>query len=320
MITRRGFVKALGLAALGTLSLGGYAFGLEPERLRVQRYSLALPRWPLGLSLRIAAVADIHACEPWMTVGRIRQIVDVTNSLGADIIVMLGDYCAGHRWVTNWVESRDWSAALSGLRAPLGVHAILGNHDWWEDRTAQRNGAGPVFGRVALERVGIPVYENDAVKIRKDGQSFWLAGLGDQLALLPGKKWGRKRWQGVDDLAGTLSKIDDEAPIILLAHEPDIFPQVPDRVALTLCGHTHGGQVRIFGYSPVVPSRYGNQYAYGHIVEAKPKNTGASRHMIVSGGLGCAIAPVRFGSSARDRSNRSGLGITKPYARHLRST
>ena len=77
-------------------------------------------------------------------------------------------------------------------------------------------------------------------------------------------------------------------PSILMAHEPDIFRKVPDRVALTLSGHTHGGQVRLFGWSPVVPSRYGNKYAYGHVTEG-------DRHMIVSGGLGCSILPVRFG-------------------------
>lgn len=288
MLTRRGFLQAIGLAALGSFSFGGYTFGIEPLRLRVQRYSLSPVHWPSGLNLRIAALADIHACEPWMSVERIAHITEVTNSLGADIVVLLGDYCAGHPWVTKWVQSSEWSTALSGLHAPLGVHAILGNHDWWEDRTAQKNGSGPVFGRLALERVGIPVYENDVTKIKKDGQTFWLAGLGDQLALLPRKRYGRKRWQGVDDLAGTLAKIDDQAPIILLAHEPDIFPQVPDRVTLTLSGHTHGGQVRLFGYSPVVPSRYGNRYAYGHVVDG-------SRNLIVSGGLGCAIAPVRLG-------------------------
>ena len=78
------------------------------------------------------------------------------------------------------------------------------------------------------------------------------------------------------------------APVILLAHEPDIFSQVPSRVSLTLSGHTHGGQVRVFGYSPMVPSRYGNRYAYGHVVED-------DRHLIISGGLGCSILPVRIG-------------------------
>jgi predicted MPP superfamily phosphohydrolase len=73
-----------------------------------------------------------------------------------------------------------------------------------------------------------------------------------------------------------------------MAHEPDIFPKVPDRVALTLSGHTHGGQVRLFGWSPIVPSEFGNRYAYGHVIED-------GRHLIVSGGLGCSILPVRFG-------------------------
>ena len=57
---------------------------------------------------------------------------------------------------------------------------------------------------------------------------------------------------------------------------------------MTLSGHTHGGQVRLFGYSPIVPSRYGNRFAYGHVVET-------DRNLIVSGGLGCSIMPVRFG-------------------------
>ena len=125
-----------------------------------------------------------------------------------------------------------------------------------------------MLGRRVLERVGIPVYENDVVRLTKDGRPFWLAGLGDQMAFISGRrKRARRRFEGVDDLPGTLAKVTDDAPVILLAHEPDIFPRVPDRVALTLSGHTHGGQVRMFGYSPMVPSRFGNRYAYGHIVE-----------------------------------------------------
>ncbi len=81
----------------------------------------------------------------------------------------------------------------------------------------------------------------------------------------------------------------DDAPVILLAHEPDIFARPTDRVALTLSGHTHGGQVRILGYAPIVPSQFGSRYVYGHIVEN-------DQHLIVSGGLGCSGIPVRFGS------------------------
>ena len=296
MISKRAFLKGAAAFLASGAALGGYAFGIEPMRTVVTRYNVMPVGWPANLRLKIAILSDIHACEPWMTAARVRRIADQCNGLGADIILLLGDYVAGHHWVTNWVHSDDWSKALSGLRAPLGVHAILGNHDWWEDKTAQRAGRGPIFARAALERHGIRVYENDVLRLVKGDQSFWLAGLGDQIALLPGQKYGRLRLQGVDDLPATLAKITDAAPVILMAHEPDIFPRVPSRVGLTLSGHTHGGQVRMFGYSPIVPSRYRNRYAYGHIVETGgPGDKSAPRHLVVSGGLGGSIMPVRFG-------------------------
>jgi predicted MPP superfamily phosphohydrolase len=92
---------------------------------------------------------------------------------------------------------------------------------------------------------------------------------------------------GVDDLAATLAKVSDDAPMILLAHEPDVAVRVPARVALQLSGHTHGGQVRLFGWSPVVPTRYASKFAYGYSRE--------NCDVIVSGGLGCSIMPFRIG-------------------------
>lgn len=289
MITRRGFFKVLGGGIAGVMSLGGYAFAYEPlVRLGIARYRLTPPGWTPGLKLRVVALADIHACEPWMSESRITAICHRANELEGDVTVLLGDYASGMNMVTQYVHSSRWSKALATLRAPLGVHAIMGNHDWWEDRTAQKNGGMETFGHRAFADVGIPVYGNRAVRLEKDGRGFWLAGLEDQLALLPGRKWGRTRMLGLDDLDGTMAQVTDDAPVILLAHEPDIFPRVPERVSLTLSGHTHGGQIRFLGRSPIVPSRYGNRYAYGHIVED-------GRNIIVSGGLGCSIAPVRFG-------------------------
>ena len=118
----------------------------------------------------------------------------------------------------------------------------------------QREGQGPTVARRALEAAGIPVYENDAVRLSKDGRPFWLAGLGDQLAYVPARRFRPVRRIGVDDLGATLAKVTDDAPVILLAHEPDVAQRVPSRVALQLSGHTHGGQVRLLGWSPVVPS------------------------------------------------------------------
>lgn len=310
-LTRRSLLKGAGWALFGTLVSGGYAFGLEPFSLRIRRYRLTPEGWPGGLRLKIAALADIHACRPWMDPARVRAIAEQANSLEPDVIVLLGDYTAGHRWVTGRVAASEWAGALRGLRARLGVYAILGNHDWWTDRAAQHARKGPVVSRRALEDTGIPVLENDVVRLEKSGAPFWIAGLGDQLAFsVPRRDRIRQgpaghdlaRFRGVDDLPGTLAKVNDRAPIILLAHEPDIFPQVPGRIALTLSGHTHGGQIRLFGWSPVVPSRYGNRYAYGHISEPAVRAAGIAasadaspRHLVVSGGLGCSIMPVRVG-------------------------
>ena len=269
--------------------LGAYGVGIEPVwRLHVASYALTPRRWPSGLRLRIAAIADLHACEPFMTAEHVARIVDATNRLQPDVTVLLGDFEAKHRFITRRVAGREWAGELARLKAPLGVFAVLGNYDWWDDAEAQRRQKGPVLVRQSLEDRHIPVLENEAVRLAKDGQPFWLLGLADQLALLR-RDGGRRRAVGLDNLPATLAQITDtDAPAVLLAHEPDIFPKVPERIALTLSGHTHGGQVRVLGYSPLVPSKYGNRYAYGLIREQ-------NRSMIVSGGLGESRLPIRLG-------------------------
>ena len=288
MITRRSFLRFLtGLFVAGAAT-SAYGVIIEPFfRLRVTHYTLTPPGWPKGFSLRLAVVADIHACEPWMSASRVRAIAETTNELGADCILLLGDYVATHRFQQP-VPPQDWAKALATLSAPLGVHAVLGNHDWWSDAEAMRTFSGPTFVHRALAETDINVFENNVIRLKKSGQPFWLAGLGDQIAFLPGRGW-RHPQRGVDDLPGALAQITDDHPVILMAHEPDIFVRVPDRVALTISGHTHGGQVRMFGQAPIVPSRFGQRFAYGHIVEN-------DRNLIVSGGLGCSIIPVRIGS------------------------
>jgi predicted MPP superfamily phosphohydrolase len=206
----------------------------------------------------------------------INRVVEETNALRPDVIVLLGDYIATHRFITEHVPHDVWAGELARLKAPLGVWAILGNHDWWHNVRSIRG---------ALVKAGIPCLENRAVLLGEGATRFWIAGLGDQIA-----HWlGPGTFRGEDDLAGTLAQVTTDDPVILLAHEPDIFVSVPPRVSLTLAGHTHGGQVRIPLLWPhLVPSRYGARFAYGHIVEG-------NRHMIVSGGLGTSFAPVRLG-------------------------
>lgn len=288
MLTRRAFLRIFATLLAAGAATSAYGVVIEPfYRLRVKTYALTPPGWPADLPLKIAVIADPHACTPWMTAQRIGSIVDMTNDLGADIVLLLGDFIATHKFQVA-VPAGEWAAQLARLKAPLGVHAVQGNHDWWGDPEAMKRQAGPTFVETALKKVGIKVYENDALRLEKDGKPFWLAGLGDQIAFVPVRHWRHPK-RGVDDLPGTLAKVTDDAPVILMAHEPDIFVKVPPRVSLTISGHTHGGQIAPLGFTPVVPSRYGSRFVYGHIVED-------NRNLIVSGGLGCSIIPVRMGS------------------------
>jgi uncharacterized protein len=276
-VTRRRFLTgAVGSLGLTTMATAAYAGAIEPFGLKVTRYAPKLPGWPQGHKLTITVIADIHAGGPNMQLPHIRHIVDTANDLKSDLVVLLGDYIANYGFPIVKVPDPVWAAELKRLTAPLGIYAILGNHDWWHDIVGVRQ---------ALADVQIPVLENDALLLGEPGRRFWLAGLGDQLAY-----WlGRHRFRGVDDLPGTLAQVRTDDPVLLLVHEPDIFPRVPDRVALTLAGHTHGGQVRVPLIWPAwVPSRFGARYAYGHVVES-------GRHLVVSGGLGTSTVPARLG-------------------------
>src|SRR5271156_409491 len=285
MFSRRQFLRFLGGLGVFSASTTAYGFGEPGLRLGVVRYDIQPPQWPPGFPLKKAVVADVHACDPWMSLQHIEAIVERTNALDADIIVLLGDYVAGHRHITRRIPAGEWAPVLAGLKAPLGVHAILGNHDWWDYKTVQQEGEGVTVARRALEAVGIPVYENDAHRMTKSGRPFWLAGLGDQLAFFPTRRFRPLRRVGVDDLTATLAKVTDNAPVILLAHEPDVAMRVPSRVALQLSGHTHGGQIRLLGWSPVAPS--GQLLSYGHVR--------MNCDIVVSGGLGCSFVPFRLG-------------------------
>jgi uncharacterized protein len=276
-LTRRGVLcGAAGLLGLSVAGTSAYAGGIEPMGLVVTRYAPTPPGWPAGRKLTVTVIADLHAGGPDMALPHVRRVIDTANRLQSDLVVLLGDYTAWYRFKTQHVPNEVWAAELARLTAPLGTWAILGNHDWWHDLAGIRR---------ALADVRIPVLENDAVMLNAYGQRFWLAGIGDQIAI----RFGHGRFRGVDDLPGTLSRIGTDDPILLMVHEPDIFPRVPPRVALTLAGHTHGGQIRLPLIWPLlVPSQYGARYAYGHIVEER-------RHMIVSGGLGTSIIPARLG-------------------------
>ena len=264
---RKGIRIALLLLVLLIVSCLVWGFFIEPNRLVVNQQSIQIDTWPKELGgLRIALIADLHTGGWFIDENKLRLIVDRTNQLNPDLVVLLGDYVAPNSWHSRRVEPEITAGVLKDLRAPLGVYAVLGNHDWWY------NGAKV---RRAFEQNGIPVLEDEVVEIRWRDKSFWLAGLADL--------WTRP--QQIDE---TIAKAPPGSTMIALTHNPDIFPRLPPNVPLLLAAHTHGGQVSIplIG-TPIVPSRFGSKYTAGHVFEN-------GHHMFVTTGIGTSILPVRF--------------------------
>lgn len=273
---RRAFIKkSTILAASFTMAaMGGYAFACEPYRLKKTIYDLASPKWPKDMPpLHVAFAADLHVGCPSVGPERLEEIVEKINSLGADIIVLPGDFLTklddNSCLMGKYVEPAPIAAVLKKLKAPLGVYATLGNHDW------ACNGAG--LWR-ELEGVGIHVLENDALHVKSLKHDFWVAGLADDTTRKPD-------WKKIE------AKLTDNAPVILLSHDPATFLEKSDRPVVTLAGHMHAGQVN-FPLSEKIAygqpgTRAPSKYKYGHIVED-------GCDLIVTSGIGTSRLPARF--------------------------
>lgn len=245
-----------------------WAFLIEPRRLVTHQETIQIDNWPRSLDgLRIAVLSDLHVDNWSVTDKKLRTIVERTNQLQPDLIVILGDYMSSNGWVTRRVEPEVFGAVLKDLHAPLGVYSVLGNHDWWNNGMRVRRG---------LEQNGIRVLEDETAQIDVRGTSLWLVGFADL-------------WTRPQRIAVTVAKVPEGQPLIGLTHNPDIFPNVPPRVQLLLAGHTHGGQVRFPIIGPVVESSdYGDRWVQGHVFAD-------NHHLFVTTGIGTSIMPVRFG-------------------------
>lgn len=263
----RKWIAIVGVA-IPALFLGARAFYYEPSGLEVHRYAIELSDWPVeqdGLS--IALLSDLHVGSPFYGLDKLEEVVATVEAERPDIVLLAGDYMIGGVFGGTVTSPEEVAPVLARLDTPLGVYAVLGNHDWWYD--------GPRVKR-AFDDAGIRLLDNRIHTIRSGRFSFRLLGLGDF-------------WEDPPDVAELVSRLpDDGLPVISFTHNPDVFPEVPARVALTLAGHTHGGQARFpFLGAPIVPSSHGQRYASGHVVEN-------GRHLFVTTGLGTSIFPVRF--------------------------
>jgi predicted MPP superfamily phosphohydrolase len=245
-----------------------WGFLIEPARLVVRHQTIQIAGWPGELNgFKVAVLSDIHVDNWFVDDKRVRAIVQRTNELQPELIVILGDYMSGNGIVRREVSPEVFAPILKDLSAPHGVYSVLGNHDWWYDGKHLRQ---------ELERNGIKVLENEVMQLNPRNRSLWLVGLSDL-------------WTRPQKINETVEKVPPGEPMIALAHNPDIFPKLPQRVPLLLAGHTHGGQVRFPIIGSVVQSTdFGERYERGHLFEN-------NHHLFVTTGIGTSIMPVRFG-------------------------
>ncbi len=279
-ITRRRFLRAgCALVAGGmavTASGALYSTQLEPSWIEIAEVDVRLPGLPPALdSLTIAQLSDLHL-GPHVSARDVARAVERTNALGADLIVVTGDYVYG-----SAAYSAPCAQELAALRAPYGTFAVLGNHDIWTD--AEQVAAN-------LSAAGIGILRNQAIPLSSQGAALWLVGVEDT-GLLAGTFGDfRALWQpAATALARLLKEIPPDEARVLLVHNPDFTEMLPeDRVDLALCGHTHGGQVRLplLG-APIVPSCFGQKYAGGLVA-------GSQTTVYVNRGIGVIAPPVRF--------------------------
>jgi hypothetical protein len=215
--------------------------------------------------MRIAQLSDLH-WGPYTGQREVRAAVERANAFAPDLVVLTGDYVLGSAGY-----AAPCARELAALRAPLGVVAIPGNHDYWTD-------IDEVVAQ--LHVAGLVLLRNSAVRLDVAGSPLWLAGLDDV-------------WERHHDLETTLAMVPRHEPVVLLAHEPDVADQVArssHRILLQLSGHSHGGQVNLplLG-RPILPW-LGRVYPAG-----LQRVRGTSLQVYTNRGVGVIAPPVRFG-------------------------
>lgn len=260
--------RPLPIAALivALITAVGFLIGYAGARADpiMRRADIALPDWPAGKPpITIALMSDIHMESLAMDEGRLARIVGQVNAQHPDMVVLAGDFIEGRGEGEAERAIPLLARPLSRLKAPLGVVAVLGNHDHWTD---------PAPIAAMLRRIGVVVLSNQ-------GESIGPLALG-----------------GLDDPATHHDRIaPTEAALamlrgagVMIAHSPDVAVKLSRRTTLLLAGHTHCGQVVL----PLIgaPVEVTNPHYRCGIVRDPHRLT------VVTAGLGTSNLPIRFGA------------------------
>lgn len=253
-------------------ALISYPF-IEPGLLTVQEHTYAVKNLPVNLrNLRIVFASDFHQCA-WFSQERVDETVQMINDLDADIVVLGGDYAMDSDGAIRFFET------LPHIQARLGVFGVPGNHD----RTVPDNNLRLLVSQ--MKECGITPLVNSVSRV-KVGQSYvHLAGVDDF-------------YNGFPDVAGVASQVQADDFVIFAGHTPDLIPDMlKARSAdndthwydLALFGHTHGGQINFWGYTPF--SNLAPEVSARYLTGWMEENRAA---ILVSNGVGTSVAPIRL--------------------------
>lgn len=260
----------VGCLASGMLGLAIWTVIIEPRWVAAREMPLQIADWQGPAGLKVVVASDWHLTENslWRvtTVDRARRIVQAINAAQPDVILLPGDFIAAPlaELAESALSEREVAQVLGGLKARLGVFAVLGNHDWVND------GATMV---TELRQVGIHVLQNDATPLGRS--ALWVVGVGDHST-------------GHSKPAAAMRQVPVGAQVLALMHDPASLTALPSVQGLVVAGHTHGGQVYLPGYGALITrSAAPRQWAYGWV-------THGTNRMYVTSGIGVSILPVRF--------------------------
>lgn len=248
--TRRNFIKAgAAVIASSALAIEGKSIITGTEDPRLVSVEIPLVRLPaVWDGLTIVQLSDFHY-DPHVTLAPIRKAIEITNGLQPDLIVLTGDFVTVPPFSKVFHTQRHaarvaepCAALLSQLSAPLGIFAVLGNHDTASD---------PGFIVENLQANRIQTLRNRALPLERQGKRLWLAGVDDVL-------------EGNPDLDLTMKGIPSDEAVLALVHEPDYARRVARHpVDLQLSGHSHGGQIVLPVVGPPYLPPLGRRYPKG---------------------------------------------------------
>ncbi len=269
LYSRRSFLKGLFSITIGGILTGasGYTYAryFEPSFLEINKLKITHPKIPKSFDgFKIVQFSDTHLSE-YFTIDRLKTIVGKINSLNPDILFFTGDLMDEPN---QYTQIKEIVPILEKLEAPFGKFAVYGNHD--------HGGYGTDIYRNVITMAGFTVLQNEVKNISMlDGNKISISGIDDLML-------------GKPSYEGTLGNLNENTFNILLAHEPDAALKSKNYpVHLQLSGHSHGGQVQLPFYGPLITPPYATEYFEGMYDVGNMK-------LYVNRGLGTTRLPFRF--------------------------